>query len=90
MFGGVGVRVVAGQSLGVSADALLLMVLLLHELRRGGREERHVVHGAHGVHLGGDEGGGGERAVASHRLPLEGAIEVFQEVRLQRQRDRPR
>lgn len=79
MFGGVGVCVVAGQSLGVSSDALLL----LQELRGWGREERHVVHGAHGLHLrGGDQVGGSQRAVAGHRLPLEGAVEVFQEVRL--------
>lgn len=80
MFGGVGVRVVAGQSVGVSSDTLLL---LLQELRGRGREERHVVHGAHGLHLrGGDEVGGGEGAVARHRLPLKGAVEVFQEVGL--------
>lgn len=80
MFGGVGVRVVAGQSVGVSADTLLL---LLQELRGRGREERHVVHGAHRLHLrGGDEVGGGEGAVARHRLPLKGAVEVFQKVGL--------
>lgn len=59
MFGGVGVCVVTRQSLGVSSDTLLL--LLLHEL--GGRrwEERHVVHGAHRLHLGGrDKVGRGE------------------------------
>lgn len=51
MFGGVGVRVVARQSVGVSSDTLLL-----HELGGRRREERHVVHGGHRLHLrGGDE-----------------------------------
>lgn len=64
MFGGVGVCVVARQSLGVSSDTLLL---LLQELRRRRWEERHVVHGAHRLHLrGGDEVGRGERTMAGH------------------------
>ncbi len=59
MFGGVGVCVVAGQSVGVSSDTLLL--LLLQELRGRRREKCHVVHGAHRLHLrGGDEVGRGE------------------------------
>lgn len=53
MFGGVGVRVVARQSVGVSSDTLLM---LLHELGGRRREERHVVHSGHWLHLrGGDE-----------------------------------
>lgn len=85
MFGGVGVRVVARQCLGVSSDTLLLQ-----ELRGRWREECHVVHGAHRLHLrGGDEAGGGERAMADYRLPLEGTVEVFQEERLQCQGARP-
>lgn len=82
MFGGVRARVVARQSVGVSSDTLLLR----QELRGRGREERHVVHGAHRLELG----GGDQGAVARHGLPLQGAIEVFQEVRLERQRARPR
>lgn len=57
MFCGVGARLVAGQSVGVSSDPLLLM----QELRGRRREQRHVVHGAHRLHLGGgDQVGGGQ------------------------------
>lgn len=57
MFSGLGVCVVARQSLGVSADTLLL----LQELRGRRWEESHVVHGAHRLYLrGGDEVGRGE------------------------------
>lgn len=57
MFGGVGVCVVARQSLGVSSDTLLL----LHELRRGWWKECHVIHSTHGLHFrGGDEVGRSE------------------------------
>lgn len=52
MFCGVGVCVVARQSVGVSSDTLLL---LLQELRRRRWEKRHVVHGGHGLHLGGGD-----------------------------------
>lgn len=60
MFGGVGVLVVARQSVGVSSGSLLL----LQQLRGGRGEECHVVHGGNRFHLGGgDEVGGGQRAV---------------------------
>lgn len=63
MFGGVGARLVARQSVGVFSERLLLM----QELRGGGREQGHVVHGAHRLHLrGGDQVGGGQRAMARH------------------------
>lgn len=80
MFGRLGACVVARQSLRVSSDSLLL--LLLQELRWRRWKECHVVHGAHRLHLGGgDEVRGGKRPMAGHRLPLKGAVEVFKEVR---------
>lgn len=69
MFGGLGVCVVARQSLRLSSDASLLL-LLLQELWGRRREERHVIHGAHRLHLDRDEVRGGERAVAGDGLPL--------------------
>lgn len=58
MFCGVGVCVVARQSVRVSSDTLLL---LLQELRGRRWEECHIVHGTHRLNLrGGDEVGGGE------------------------------
>lgn len=70
---------VTGQSFGLSSDALML----LQELRGRRWEECHVVHRAHRLHLRGrDEVGGGERAMARYGFPLQGAVQVLQEMRL--------
>lgn len=89
MFGGLGVCVVARQSLRVSSDTSLLL-LLLQELGGRRREECHVIHGTHRLHLSGDEVRGGERAVPGDGLPLQGAVQVFQEEGFQGQGARSR
>lgn len=74
---------VTRQCVGLSSDAVLLLV---QELWWRRRQECHVVHSAHWLHfVRGDKLGGGERAVTRHGLSLKGAVKVLQEVRLERE-----